>query len=205
MVNSDLNIPVNSAEISLAGMNGADFKIADGAPKSGFYNLNTPTSITEYQFKNNWSPASQSNPVNGSIGLSAGKMFNVGEEGKITAFVTANYGNGYTYKNGFQRVVSNTNDNILTDYYNVDKYEFSTKTTLLGNVAYKINSRNTIKLNSVFVNASKTTVGQYDTFVGQGDSRYEFNSQTLNEQNQLFVNQLLGNHKVNEQFDLTIL
>lgn len=193
----DLGTGVNSKAIDAA-----DFKIADGAPKSGFYNIDTPNSIANYQFKNKWSPTTQNTPINGSIGLTAGDTFKVGEEGKITAFATANYGNAYTYKNGFQRVVSNTNDNILTDYYNVDKYEYSTKTTLLGNVAYKLNSRNTIKVNSVFVNASKSTVGQYDTFVGQGDDRYEFNGQTLNEQNKLFVNQVLGNHKLNEKFDL---
>lgn len=181
---------------------GSDFKIADGVEKTGFYSVNPPTSISEYQFKSNWSPNTQTNPVNSSFGLSAGSDWNIGEEGKLKVFATANYGNGYKYKNGFQRVVSNDNSNILTDYYNVDKYEFSTKTTALANLAYEINSYNTIKLNSVFVNASKTTVGQYDTFVGQGDNRYEFNSQTLTEQNKLFVNQLLGEHKLNEKLDL---
>jgi TonB-dependent receptor len=182
---------------------GSDFKIADGAKKSGFYDTKTPTSISEYRFKTNWSPERQSNPVNGNFGLSAGKSWDVGENGgRLSAFATANYGNGYTYRKGFQRVVSNSNDNILTDYYDVNKYEFSTKTTAMANVVYKINSNSTLKANSVFVNASKTTVGEYDTFVGQGDNRFEFNRQTLTEQNKLFVNQLLGEHKLNEKFDL---
>lgn len=192
----DLGTGINSKAF------GADFKIADGVQRTGFYNLSTPNSISDYQFKNNWSPNTQNNPVNGSFGLTAGNTFNIGENGKLTAFATANYSNGYQYKNGFQRIVGVRNDIVPTDFYNVDKFEFHTKTTLLGNVAYKINSKNTVKFNTVFVNSSRTTVGQYDTFVGQGDDRYEFNSQTLNEQNKLFINQLLGNHKLNEKFDL---
>ena len=181
---------------------GSDFKIADGAKKTGFYDVKTPTSTSNYQFGTKWSPETQNNPLNGSFGLTGGKNFNVGENGRISAFATANYANGYKYKNGFQRVVSNTNDNIITDYFNVDKYEFSTKTTLMANVAYKLNAKNTIKFNSVFVNASKTTVGEYDTYVGQGDDRYEFNRQTLTEQNKLFVNQLLGKHTFTDKLDL---
>jgi TonB-dependent receptor len=181
---------------------GSDFKMADGTKKTGFYDVKTPTSISNYQFGSKWSPETKSNPINGNFGLAGGRTFNVGEQGRISAFATANYGNGYRYKSGFQRVVSNTNDNILTDYYDVNKYEFSTKTTLMANVAYKLNNRNTIKFNSIFVNASKSTVGEYDTYVGQGDDRYEFNRQTLTEQNKLFVNQLLGKHAFTERLDL---
>jgi TonB-dependent receptor len=181
---------------------GSDFKIADGAKKTGFYNINTPTSISEYQFRTNWSPESQSNPVNANFGLYGGRDWNIGEEGRLKVFATLNYGNGYTYRNGFQRIVSNENTNIVTDFYSVDKFEFSTKSTGLANLAYEINNNNTLKLNSVFVNASKTTFGEYDTFVGQGDDRFEYNSQTLTEQNKLFINQLLGEHILNEKLDL---
>lgn len=179
----------------------SNFKMADGANKSGFYNVNAPTSIREYQFGTKWSPVTESSPVNGSLGLTGGKNFNVGEEGRISVFGTANYGNGYTYRTGSQRNIA-ANDEVVVDFFNVDKYEFSTKTTLMANVAYKINSNNTIKANSVFVNASKSSVNEYDTFVGQGDNRTEFNRQTLTEQNKLFVNQLLGKHTLNERLDL---
>lgn len=180
---------------------GSTFKMADGAKKSGFYNVTTPTSTKKYEFGTKWSPVTESKPVNGSFGIAGGKTFDIGEEGRISAFGTANYGNGYTYRKGSQRNVT-ANDEISTDYYNVDKYEFSTKTTLMANVAYKINNNHTIKANSVFVNSSKSTVAEYDTYLGQGDARYEFNRQTLTEQNKLFVNQLLGKHKIADKWDL---
>ncbi len=179
----------------------SNFKMADGANKSGFYNVNPPTSTKEYQFQTKWSPVTESNPVNGSIGIAGGKNFNFKDDSRLSVFGTANYGNGYTYKKGSQKNVT-ANDEVSTDYYNVDKYEYSTKTTLMANLAYKFDAKNTIKLNSIFVNASKSTVGEYDTFLGQGDARYEFNRQTLTQQNKLFVNQLLGNHDYSERLDI---
>lgn len=180
----------------------SDFKIADNVNKTGFYNTATPTSIRDYQFTSRWSPAQESKPVNAGFGITGGTSFDISEESKINVFATANYGNGYTYRNGFQRIVSNDNSNILTDFYDVNKYEFSTKTTLLANVAYKINNKNTIKLNSVFVNSSKVSVNEYDTFIGQGDDRFEFNRQTLTEQNKLFVNQALGKHSFTDRINM---
>lgn len=181
---------------------GSDFRIADNVEKSGFYDINTPTSITDYQFGSKWVPGHESKPVNGNFGISGGKSFDVGETGRLSGFFTANYGNGYTYRNGSQKIVSNRNDNVIVDYFNVDKYEFSTKTTLMANIAYKFNPDNTIKANSIFVNASKSTVGEYDTFIGQGDNRNEFTRQTLTEQNKLFVNQLLGKHNLTNRLSL---
>ncbi|PZR17219.1 MAG: TonB-dependent receptor, partial [Flavobacterium psychrophilum] len=165
----------------------SQFKTPEGMNQSGFYSNMKPNSTKEYQFQTKWSPTTEGNPVNQSFGITGGKKFEIGEEGRISFFGTANYGNGYTYKTGSQRNIS-ANDEIIFDFYDVNKYEFSTKTTLMANVAYKINNKNTIKANSVFVNASKASVNEYDTFVGQGDNRYEFNRQTLTEQNKLFVN-----------------
>ncbi|MCO6148016.1 TonB-dependent receptor [Flavobacterium sp. NRK1] len=197
--NGKLNVKIGS------GLNNqafdSNFKMADGANKSGFYNVNTPTSTKEYQFGTKWSPVTESNPVNGSFGISGGKNFNFKDDSRFSVFATANYGNGYTYKKGSQKNVT-ANDEVSTDYYNVNKYEFSTKTTLMANLAYKLDAKNTIKLNSIFVNASKSTVGEYDTYLGQGDARYEFNRQTLTQQNKLFVNQLLGKHDYSERLDI---
>lgn len=174
-----------------------DFRIADNVKKSGFYTTKTPTSVNEYQFQNKWVPGTEGKPVNINFGASGGTSFNVGENGKISAFATASYANGYRYKNGSQKVVGITNDNIIQDYYNVDKFEFGTKTTAMANVTYKINSNHKIKANSVFVNSSKSTVSEYD-FLDE-NARNSFTRQTLTEQNKLFVNQLLGDHKLSDR------
>lgn len=180
---------------------GTDFKVADGIKKLGFYNVKLPNRIDQYQFETRWDPNREGKPINSNIGISGGTSFDVGSEGKISAFANAAYENGYRFKNGFQRIVSRSNDDIPIDFYNINKYEFASKTTMSANIGYKINSKNKLKINSLFINASRSTVGEYDSFVGQGDDRFEFTRQTLTEQNQLFINQFLGDHTITNRLD----
>ena len=175
----------------------ANFRIADGVEKSGFYSVSKPTNISTYQFTTKWVPNYESQPVDANFGLSGGTSFNIGEQGKLSLFATASFENGYSLKRGSQRVVGDKMDNIIQDYFNVNKFGYETKTTGMVNLAYKINPRHAIKINSVFVNASKSDVNEYD-FFNENDSP-SFTRQTITEQNKLFVNQLLGNHKITDR------
>lgn len=177
----------------------SDFRMADGAQKSGFYNVKKPDNITTYQFKNRWTPDTESQPVDINFGISGGNSFNIGENGKLSLFATASFENGYSLKQGSQRNVGNKNDNILEDYYKVDKFGYETKTTGMLNLAYKINRNHTLKLNSVFINDSKSDVDEFD-FLNENGSE-SFTRQTVTEQNKLFVNQLLGTNKISERLD----
>ncbi len=177
----------------------SDFKVADGIEKSGFYNVFKPNNIQTYQFQNRWTPNTEEHPVDTNFGISGGKSFTFGES-KISLFGTASYENGFNLKRGSQRNIGNTNDNVIADFYDVNKFEYVTKTTAMINAAYKINSNHTIKLNSVFVNSSKSDVNEYD-FTNENGSP-SFTRQTITEQNKLFVNQLLGKSKINDRLDL---
>ena len=175
----------------------SDFRIADGVKKSGFYSVSKPTDISSYQFNSKWVPNYESQPVDVNFGLSGGTSFNIGEESKLSIFATASFENGYSLKQGSQRNVGNKNDNIIQDYFKVNKFGYETKTTGMLNLAYKFNSKHTIKLNSVFVNASSSDVNEYDFF--NENKSPSFTRQTITEQNKLFVNQLLGNHKISDR------
>lgn len=179
---------------------GADFKVADGIEKSGFYNVSKPNDITAYQFRNRWTPNTESHPVDSNIGISGGTSFAIGSNSKLSLFGTASFENGFGFRKGNQKNIGNTNDNVIEDFYNVDKFEYVTKTTGMVNAAYKINPNHTVKLNSVFVNSSKSDVNEYD-FTNENGSE-SFTRQTITEQNKLFVNQLLGNSKFNERLAL---
>ena len=83
-----------------------------------------------------------------------------------------------------------------------EEYEYSTTSTAMANINYKINSDNNLSFNSVFINSSSDEVGYYGTD-GNGRSRdailntdkgfYQQNIQF--DQTKMFVNQLIGNHK----------
>ncbi|HEU0137493.1 MAG TPA: TonB-dependent receptor [Flavobacterium sp.] len=178
----------------------SDFKVADGIEKSGFYNVSKPTDITTYQFKNRWTPNSESKPIDSNFGISGGHSLVIGEQGKLNIFGTASFENGYNYRKGSQLNIGNTNDNIIENFFNVDKFEYATKSTAMINAAYKINPSHSIKINSVFINQSRSDVNEYD-FTNENGSN-SFTRQTITEQNQLFVNQLLGSNALSNRLDL---
>ena len=193
-----LNIEIGSGLNNKAF--GSDFRTADGIQKTGFYNVKKPTNINTYQFQNRWTPNTENHPVDSNFGLSGGKSFDIGETGRLSIFATASFENGYNLKNGFQKNIGNTNSNIIEDFYNVNKYEYVTKSTGMLNLAYKINPNHSVKWNSVFVNSSKSDVNEYD-FINENGSN-SFTRQTVTEQNKLFVNQLLGKSELSDRLQL---
>src|SRR6218665_1667513 len=177
----------------------ANFRVADGIEKSGFYNVSKPTTLNNYPFQTKWVPNYESQPVDMNFGLSGGTAFNIGESSKLSVFATASFENGYSLKTGSQRIIGNTNDNVIQDFYKVNKFEYGTKTTAMLNLAYKINANHNVKFNSVFVNSSKSDVNEYDFTNDNGSP--SFTRQTITEQNKLFVNQLLGTNKITDRID----
>ena len=178
----------------------SNFKTADGVEKLGFYNVKKPNNINAYQFENRWSPNQKNNPIDANFGISGGKNFNIGENGKLSFFGTASFENGYNLKKGSQKNIGNTNDNVIEDFYDVNKYEYVTKSTGMANLAYNIDSKNSIKWNSVFVNSSKSDVNEY-AFINENGSD-SFTTQTITEQNKLFLNQLLGKNELSDKLTL---
>ncbi len=177
----------------------SNFKTADGIEKSGFYNVFKPNDISIYQFQNRWTPNTESQPVDNNFGISGGKNFNFGES-RISLFGTASFENGFNLKQGNQKNIGNTNDNVIEDFFNVNKFEYTSKATAMINGVYKINNNHTLKLNSVFVNSSKSSVNEYD-FTNENGSP-SFTRQTITEQNKLLVNQILGKSQFNDRMDL---
>ncbi|SEL41682.1 TonB-dependent receptor [Olivibacter domesticus] len=178
----------------------SDFKKADNWNRFGFYNIKTPTTLQQYTFGSRWSPKTVNNPFNYNFAISGGKSFNVGEEGRINLFATASHTTDYTYRSGSEKIVGNRQDIVNTDFFNIQKFGYKTNTTGMLNLAYRIDSKNLIKLNSIFINGSSSTVGEYN-LVKQNEP-VQFKRQTLTEQNKLFLNQLLGEHQLNERLNL---
>lgn len=180
----------------------SDFKHAEGWNRIGFYNIKTPTTVREYTFVNRWTPETINKPFNYDFSLSGGTSFAVGEEGRINLFATASQSSDFTFKEGSEKTVGETRNNVVRDYFDIKKYGYSTNTTGMLNLAYRLNSRNLIKWNSIFINGSSSTVGEYFFLDGQGATNNTFSRQTLTQQNKIFLNQLLGQHQLSKRFDL---
>lgn len=143
-------------------------------------------------------PESAGEPINVSYGGSAGTSFNFNNGSRLSLFVTASFENSYEYRKG-QAI-----DYTLVEkkaFEQAEEYEYSTVTTGMANINYKIDDSNSLTYNSLFITNSSDVVG-YFGIDGKGRSRdaildteqgfYQMNVQF--DQTQMFVNQIEGNH-----------
>ena len=196
-INVDLTSGFNTVAI------GKNFVKSEGTSKFGYYNRynNNAFAIVLSQ---GLDPVSAGTPITLQGSISGGKSFSVGESSKINVFLTAAFDNGFEYRDG--QVVDYTTVEKKR-FPNSEEYEYSTTTTAMANVDYKINGDHTIKFNTLYINSSKDEVGYYGT-QGGGSNRdaildtdkgfYQMNVRF--NQDMIFVNQLLGKHQVDEKF-----
>nr|WP_299171790.1 TonB-dependent receptor [uncultured Allomuricauda sp.] len=198
-------------EVSLgSGFNsnasGEDFVRSEGPSNFGFYNRydNDPFAIV---LSHGVDPQEAWNPVNISGAIEGGYSFNFNnDESRLSFFGAASFGNGYELLEGPARDFTNV---LKVDFPNVQEFNYSTTTTALGNVTYKINNEHKLKYSSLFINSSSDAVGFYGTN-GQGTNRdaiittdegfYVMNVQF--NQDMIFVNQLTGQHVFSEKLSL---
>lgn len=138
-------------------------------------------------------------PINVAYGASGGSSFNFENGSRLSFFLTGGFENNYEYRKGKSVDFSTVEKKAFEAS---EEFEYSTTTTAMANVNYKINSDNSISFNSVFINSSSDEVG-YFGIDGQGRNRdailntdkgfYQQNIQF--DQTKMFVNQLIGNHK----------
>jgi len=180
-----------------------DFKLQRGINSFGFDNPSIPNSpLTQYNY--NTLQMDGKAPFAGSIGLSGGKSFNVGDQGKLSFFATANFGNEYTsIKNGSAKGSVNGAGVVNKDFSSYTDMSYQTNSTGLFNVGYKINSANKINFNTLYINTSTQSKEEYYGYIvdiannGNGLIR-RFNY----EKNSLWINQLLGDHKLTDRSKL---
>lgn len=185
-----------------AGAN--NFYLQDGPNYTGFYNNNYPNNpLNGYNFTTSLDRTTKS-PFNQEFSISGGAKFDLADEKRLSIFATASFSNGFKQTEGFSRGNINTSGVAYSDYI-FESYSYNTNTTAMANIAYKANSNNTVKFNSLFINSTNQNLTDYSGTINIFDNaengggfirRSTFNS------TKLFVNQLLGDHDFNEQISL---
>ncbi|MFD2433889.1 TonB-dependent receptor plug domain-containing protein [Mesonia maritima] len=168
----------------------------------GFYskNLSSKRALTEQT----WNAQTTTLPINYRHTFRAGKK--LGENFKV--FLTGSQTSNYEYQSGLFQQYQN---NYLDDYFNdIERFKKTINTTGLIDLGYKFNSKNNIRALSLFIN--KVTDEVYEAgrngegFVFEETDTDEGLSQFVRDQNikqtRLWVNQLLGEHKIGESNNL---
>ena len=178
-----------------------EFSLQKGQNITGFSTTSQPNNpLTAYNFET--LKLENKTPYAGSLGISAGSSYSIGNEGKLSLFGTANYSNEFNaITDGSAKGSVNGLGVANKDFREFRQNSFATNTTIMGNAAYKVNSNNKINFNTIFINTSNQSKEEYEGFIvdiandGNGLLRRFFY-----ERNQLMINQLLGEHKFGEKY-----
>ena len=183
---------------------GENFVKSEGTGKFGFYNRydNNPFSVI---LTHGVDPVDAGTPVRLLGSFSGGTSHTFKNDAKLSFFGTASFDNNFEYREG-----------PAVDYTTIEKkrfdaseeYEYTTTTSAMANFIYKIDSDHKLSYNSLFINSGRDVVGFFGVD-GKGTNRdailntdkgfYQMNIQF--DQDLIFVNQLLGNHKLSDNLD----
>jgi len=192
--NGMLEISVGSKVNTNALKKSGEFMLQDGPGKSGFKNYDySPNALTSYTFSNKLNPKEESmTPVN--FGFKAGDVFNIGEEGKLSLFGTANFSNGYEYREGDNRSISAQGSPLLS--FDQERFQYTTNTTGMLNATYRINNKNKLSYNFLYVNTSDQTRDIFTGILRDVADNGGYVIRGTYTKNTLIINQLLGSHKI---------
>lgn len=159
------------------------------------YNSSTSTERAGTEFKTSLNPDFFTAPVNQSYGVLYGNFFGNSSRG-LGVMVNANYGNGYSYQNGFNRTID-ANGNYLVNF-GFEDFSYSTTKSTLANFVYRFNAESDIRFYNTYTHL--TTNSLIDNQGEHWDyDRVMLNRRMLYQQNELIANQLVGNHPIGDR------
>ena len=181
-----------------------DFYTIDGGTFTGFTDKKTHVNnLNKYTFKNSLDPNMQSTQINTGLSVSGGKRFKIGDN-NLSMFLTGSFGNKYLYRDG--SIKQTNSSGAISQDMDFEKYTYNVSQTLMGNFKYRYNDFNTLSFNSLYIHNNVQDFANYSGFNGADgevtDLAYQ-RRQQINDNN-LFVNQLISDTKLNDNMDLNM-
>ncbi len=179
-----------------------NFLTIDGTNRFGTQKLNhSVTDLNTYSFQNSLKPNSQNFQLDNSFSFNYGKKYLVGENGKLSFFLVGGMSGAYNFTEGNIKQ-TNTNAQVFLDQ-DFSKYSYDVSQLVMGNVKFKSDKGFSLAYNHLFIHSNKQSIGDYfglDNPEEDGDLVFQRRQQTNN--NELYVNQLIGNFKVSERLTI---
>ncbi|HEX9151942.1 MAG TPA: carboxypeptidase-like regulatory domain-containing protein, partial [Flavobacterium sp.] len=119
-----------------------NFRLQKGIGGLGFTQKAIPSNpLTQYNYST--LQMKSYTPIANALGISGGKSFDIGSEGKLNLFATASYDNDYSSKsNGTAKSGVNGNGVANKNFEKYTSLNYDTNTTAMANVGYKVNTNN---------------------------------------------------------------
>ncbi len=160
------------------------------------------TDIDYYPFDTSFNPEKRFNAPDGGVSITGGKTFAITDEQKLDVLFTGSFSQNHRTALGGNQAAFNSQGESITglgNFRNVDRYQYSTNTTLLGSLGYRWDSNNKILATTLFVNDTQDELREFTDGVSSEDTDVGIRLRRgTYEQNNLFTQQLTGEHKFKE-------
>ncbi|AFL80532.1 outer membrane receptor protein [Aequorivita sublithincola DSM 14238] len=187
---------------------GKQFLMMDNAKYIGnIHNVHVPiTDLKLHAFDNNFKPNTQNAQLNSSYSLSGGKRFDIGNN-RLSLFFVGNFDNKYEYRKGTADRINAAGG--YNQEFSKTEYNYHVSKLAMANVKWRFPNGDYIAANSMFIkNNSQSVADYYGLKAGLTENdepenpiRAFIRRQQENENN-LFVNQLLTSLTLNEKLSL---
>ncbi|WP_312076514.1 TonB-dependent receptor domain-containing protein [Chryseobacterium sp.] len=202
------------SSVNFNAINKNNYYLQDGPTYFGFAKLEQPSKNSlinrGYVFKTSWKDQEVNNPFNSNLSFDFGTNFKIGDQGKLSIFGYGGFDNSYDYFQGVTGGSYGAQSDPVRIYRNAEEFKYTTNTTGLVNINYKINPNHNINLSSNYIHTSEQKLGNYsgynrdyyDNDVNQ--ERYTTNLRRATTRiNDLLVNQLRGEHTVSSPLKIS--
>lgn len=192
-----------ASRINSNAVSDENFKLQSGINWFGFDKTKNPNTLSAYAFENSLNPK-KSGSLGSGFSFSAGEKFNLGEIGKLSFFLTATHDNDYlSIEEGYLKSGVNAQGTVQgKDFGNFESYQYNTHSTGYLNLSYQLNRKNNLSFNSLFVNSSYQKLEEGEGYIRDNANEGGLQRRGTYVKNALWVNQLLGEHKLGERMEL---
>lgn len=184
-----------------------NYFLQDGPSYTGFAKLEQPSKNAiinrGYVFENSWRDQEVINPINSNLSFDFGTNFKIGDQGKLSIFGYGGFDNSYEYFTGVTGGTYGAQNDPTRIYRNAEEFKYTTNTTGLVNINYKINPNHNINLSSNYIHTSEQKLGNYSGYNRDyydndvNEERYTTQLRRATTRiNDLLVNQLRGEHTI---------
>ena len=181
------------------------FYRTDGPDNFGFYDINYPAfPLNNYNFETSWDRRVADAPANMGLTIQGGDSFQLGDDTKLTVFGVGSHSNKFQYREGISRGGVEVSSVPNADFDYVD-YQYSTNTTLMGDVGIKHNDLN-VNYSGLLLNTSNEQQLENYGIIDKDDDASQgggFIQRAVFTRTNLIINQLHADFEVNERINIS--
>ena len=172
-----------------------NFVVKSGPSFFGNYSVSAPTDLKKFDFQSPYK-TNPLTPYKSDFSIAGGREISLNESKIVSVFASYSFGNDFSYKEGITLGALNS-QGIPHKDLRFKNYSYTTHSTAMINMSLKHKNTHKVAYNMILINSSdNSNENYYGTIIDIANDDNGYLSRKIFEKNKVFVNQLLGSHKL---------